>query len=360
MPMVALSRSTVFVLLAGCADVLGIGDVPTPDASDAGVDAPFDSLVVPDGPFEGCNGGAEDCSNGVDDNCNGLVDCEDPVCQSASYQCVDRAPSGWTLVGFAAATGGTIPAGCSGAYGQTIAQGHAGINPTPAQCGCTCPSSTSTGTTCPLVAIAGYAGSTSCTGSSDQTINVGGTCVDFNPSQASLFATEGSPTSLGSCGNPTTSKTLPPVQWANSYAACGYTAADDSGGCESGSRCVKLPSTSQFDTAPCISQAGDVTCPNAMYTKKTVVFQSVDEQRGCTTCSCNASGGSCSATVTAYTGGGCSSSSVPLTLGACGAEGVSATSAVANITTTAATCSMSGGQPTGTTTATNPVTVCCP
>jgi hypothetical protein len=209
------------------------------------------------------------------------------------------------------------------------------------------------------VSIAGYAGSTSCAGTSDQTISVGSTCVDFSSQQASMLATEGAPTSLGSCGNATPSKTLPALQWSNSYAACGYTAQDDTGGCKSGGQCVKLPSSS-FDAAPCVAQAGDVACPAGTYTKKTLVMQSTDDQRGCTTCSCNASGGSCSASVTAYLGNGCSSSSVGLALGQCGAEGVSAVSAIANVTTTAATCSSSGGTATGTATATNPVTVCCP
>ena len=347
--------------LVACADILGIVDVPIPSSGDASNDggAPFDSFVVPDGPFEGCNGGAEDCSNGIDDNCNGLVDCEDPVCQGAAYQCVNRAPLGWTLVAFAQTSGqGTLP-GCSGAYGATTANGHTGLSAPAATCGCACQSPQATGTTCPAVAVNGYSGNT-CNSAVDQSFNVNANaCGDFNMAQGSINAAEGAPTSQGSCAaNP--SKTVPQIQWSNSQAACGYSAKDDDGGCAAGSQCVKMPSSS-FDAKPCIAQAGDVACPGAPYTNKTTVMTTIADDRSCSACTCGASGGACSATITAYPSGGCTGTPITAQVNVCTAEAANAMSLYVNsISTTPAACTPSSSTPTGSATAGTPVTVCCP
>jgi hypothetical protein len=337
----------VVFAIAGCADILGIGDVPEPitgdaasdagggDASlDAGVDAPMDAVVVPDGPFD-CN-------------------------QVAGFECAAPAPSGWTLVGFASAAGATIPAGCSGAYAQSVAQGHAGLTAPQAQCGCSCPLAQAQGTTCPALSVGGYSQNACNSGTLGQTLSASSTCADFGSAQGSLYATEGAPTSQGSCGTPNPSKTLPALQWANSYAACGYTASDfDGGACEAGSRCVQSPS-SAFANKPCVAQTGDVACPGAPYTNKTVVMMGDDDTRDCSACSCNASGGACSATMTGYFQGACGGSGTSLSVGGCTGGGVGIVSVNANIQTTFATCSSSGSSAIGTATATNPVTVCCP
>jgi len=173
----------VVFAIAGCADILGIDDVPQPLTGDAAADAPLD---VPDGPFD-CTG-------------------------TAGFECAASAPSGWTLVAFAAASGATIPAGCSGAWAQNVAQGHAGLTASPAQCGCTCPLAQAQGTTCPLLSVGGYSQNSCNLGTLGQTLNAGSSCADFGSAQGSLFATEGAPTTQGSCGTPNPSKTLPTLQ----------------------------------------------------------------------------------------------------------------------------------------------------
>lgn len=307
------------------------GDVTQADAS---ADAPTDAIVVPDGPFD-CN-------------------------QVAGFECVTSAPSGWTLVAFASTSGGTIPAGCSGAYTKNVAIGHAGLTVPPAQCGCTCPLAQAQGTTCPNLSVGGYSQNACNTGTLDQTLPASSTCADFGSAQGSLFATEGAPTSQGSCGTPSPSKTLPPLQWASSFAACGYTANDGDGGvCEAGSRCIQAPS-SAFASKACVAQSGDVACPGAPYTNKTVVMTSDDDTRDCSACSCNASGGSCSATMSGYVQGSCGGSGTTFPIGQCTAGGDGIVSVNANIQINPATCSSSGGAATGTATAQSPVTVCCP
>ncbi|HEY2370141.1 MAG TPA: hypothetical protein VGH87_27270, partial [Polyangiaceae bacterium] len=304
----------VVFAIAGCADILGIEPVPEALTGDAAAaDAIVDAIVVPDGPFD-CN-------------------------QVAGFECVASAPSGWTLVAFAAASGGTIPAGCSGAYAKDVAQGHAGLTVPPAQCGCTCPLAQAQNTTCPPLSVGGYSQNACNTGTLDQTLSASSVCADFGNPQGSLFATEGAPTSQGSCGTATPSKTLPALQWGNSFAACGYTASDaDGGACEAGSRCVQAPS-SAFTSQTCIEQTGDVACPGAPYTKKTVVMTGTSDTRDCSACACNASGGSCSATMSGYFQTACGGSPMSLNVGTCTAAGIGVVSVNATIQTNAATCS---------------------
>ena len=326
------------IVIAGCADILGIEDVPQPLTGDASLDASTDAvsepIVVPDGPFD-CN-------------------------QVSGFECVADVPSGWTLVAFATASGSAIPTGCSGAYAQNVAPGHAGLTAPPAQCGCTCPLSQAQNTTCPLLSVGGYSQNACNNGTLGQTLSASTTCADFGSPQGSLFATEGAPTSQGSCGTPNPSKTLPSLQWASSYAACGYTANDGDGGvCEAGNHCIQAPS-SAFASKPCVAQTGDVACPGAPYTNKTVVMTGDDDTRDCSACSCNAAGGSCSATMTGYFQSACGGSGTSLSVGSCTGSGVSIVSVNANIQTNAATCSSAGGSAIGMATATTPVTVCCP
>lgn len=365
------------VVLAGCANILGISDVPEADAidtgeggvadatdpdRDGGIDAPFDTRVVPEGgvPDGECNGGAEDCANGLDDNCDGRIDCDDPVCQGAGYGCVESAPAGWTLVSFAAASGQIIPAGCSGAYASTVAQGHDGLSAAAATCGCACAQGQATGTACPVVAVSGYSG-TSCNSAVDQSFNITGVaCGDFGSMQGSFKANPGTPTALGSCGSPLPSKTVSPLQWANSYAACGYTAPLDVNGCNAGNRCVRLPD-SAFDAKPCIAQVGDVACPGSPFGNKSLVDTGSSDTRDCSACTCSASGGSCAATITAYQSNGCTGTSGSVVAdGTCTGQGDSFLSVhVDSRTTTPASCSPGTSSPTGSASATGPVTVCC-
>ena len=61
-----------------------------------GSDAPADVAVDPN-----CvRSGSEVCDDGLDNDCNGLVDCADPSCQP-NFECVDRAPPGFELLGVA-------------------------------------------------------------------------------------------------------------------------------------------------------------------------------------------------------------------------------------------------------------------
>ncbi len=301
----------------------------------------------------GC-GAVENCANGVDDDCNGLVDCQDPACQA--YACNAAPPAGWAgPIAFAAVQGATVPV-CVGAY-ATGPSGYGGLTASPATCGCSCPGP-ATGTQCGPVTLDAY-GSINCTGTPTPTQLTVNVCNNNLLAPGSVKALAGAPTSLGTCAA-SPSKTVPLAVWANSYAVCEYTSQPSAGGCDAGALCVRTPE-SGYASKPCVYQDGDVACPGAPYTVKTLVAQGLADTRDCSACSCTPSGGSCGATVTAYTGGNCSSTAQPFSAnGVCAAQGIGALSAeMTNPVVTPASCAPQGGVPVGSATPSNPITVCC-
>jgi hypothetical protein len=324
---------------------------------DAPVDVNIDTVVAPDVVPDGeCNGGVEDCANGKDDNCDGKIDCADPVCQGAGYACTVAAPNGWNgPVAWFNATGDTIPS-CAGPYATQASGGHAGINAPQAQCSCGCTGPTNV--QCNQVGV-NYYSDTNC-----QT-NVGGAglptnfCV--NTGSGSSVSGQAQATAFnGTCGtNP--SKTLPSISWANSESVCTYNAPTDTGGCNSGALCMQQPTGGAYAKA-CVWQNGDVACPGTPYTQKSVFYASVDDQRNCSTCTCTASAGTCTAQVTVYNAAGCTSSTFIgiATDGSCHQfAGVSAIAGAISVNPGTCSAGTTGG-PTGAASATGPVTVCCP
>ncbi len=317
-----------------------------------------DTYVVPDGPVPDgeCNGGAENCSNGIDDNCNGLIDCADPVCQNAGYFCAAPPPSGWTgLAALATAAGGTIPS-CGGLYAAVSSSGHAGLTASPANCTCACNNPPSN-VQCNSVGI-NYYTDACVTGAGGASLPPN-FCVSNGGSSVTHASAPVTPTSYnGDCtSNP--SKSVPALAWADSYAACGYTAPQDTGGCTSSELCVGAP---PFASKPCVWQTGDVACPGAPYTVKTTLYTSDSDTRDCSTCTCTASAGTCSATVTAYSAGSCTGTLLATmsTNGACVSCSACLSATAGNITANPGTCGNGGtGGAIGSASETGPVTVCC-
>ncbi len=329
---------------------------------DAPIDVVVDTFVKPDGdvPDGECNAGAEDCSNGLDDNCNGLVDCADPVCQTAGYVCTAAVPSGWSgPVALATASGSTIP-GCGGAYATASSTGHDGFSAASATCGCGCTGplnvSCSTG-----VGITYY--SDACA------TNVGGAglpanfCVTSGGSGVTNVKANAQATSYNGDCTGVPSKTVPPASWTSSFAACAYDGKVDTGGCTASATCVQAPSGG-LGTKTCIYQAGDIACPltPSPYTVKTRFFTSNSDTRDCSTCTCTASAGTCTATIDVYNAPSCGGTKVAsvFTDGSCQSCPACDSAKAPTVTTNAGTCGNGGtGGPTGSAGATNPVTVCC-
>jgi hypothetical protein len=335
------------------------GDTTTKDVP--GVDVVIDNIVGPDGnvPDGQCNGGVEDCANGKDDNCDGKIDCADPLCQGAGYSCVAPSPgNGWQgPVAWFNQAGDTIPS-CAGVYATQGAGGHSAINAPAAQCSCGCTGPTNV--QCNQVSV-NYYTDTNCQTSFGGAGLPANFCVSTGGSSVqSVKGVESATAFNGNCGsNP--SKTVPAISWGQSESVCSYNGVSDTGGCTNSDLCMQAP-PSGANAKACIWQNGDIACPGAPYTQKTVFYTSVDDQRNCGTCTCTASAGTCDAQITVYNQPSCPGGGLLgiQSDGTC--HQFNAYSAIAGaISTNPGTCGANGtGGPTGSASATGPVTVCCP
>jgi len=273
--------------------------------------------------------GPEDCLNGVDDNDDGRIDCDDPQCQAAGYECVDPVPAGWEAPGYVAlyegATGQTPPA-CPTDMPTQVFTGNATLNVQPTTCtacGCTAP----TGQDCLLSGDLDTSPSSPgiqamqvrnvpCSNPAATHISTltvpdppwGGACyhdemlpagqlcsgLGCNASvQASLPSVAG-----GTCTATGGVAGKPMPKWAAAAAACHGTR--QGAGCAGSQVCMPKPAN-PFKGHVCIEQPGDVACPAGSFSSKTVYFNDFDDTRGCTGCQCGpASGGSCEITLTLY------------------------------------------------------------
>ncbi len=111
----------------------------------------------------------------------------------------------------------------------------------------------------------------------------------------------------------------------------------------------------------CISQAGDVECPDG-YDEKTLVHANAEDTRGCSECTCGAvMGSTCEGTMTAHSNGACdtvlSTTPVPGCIEWLPTAGT--THIQFNLQPTGGTCTASGGEPEGDVVPGSSTTVCC-
>jgi hypothetical protein len=164
----------------------------------------------------------------------------------------------------------------------------------------------------------------------------------------------------GTCAASGGEPTLADVTWAIQGTACGD--APQGGGCDAGQVCQPTP-TAPFKTGLCISRDGDQDCPGPPFTDKHLLFEKLDDTRGCSACTCGGSaGGSCSANITIYSDMACSADAVTFGAGTCAP--ISGNKAVAgmvagNIAINKGTCPASGGAPMGDAVPSQPTTFCC-
>jgi hypothetical protein len=136
-------------------------------------------------------------------------------------------------------------------------------------------------------------------------------------------------------------------------------------GCTSANQLCVRSAGASFETALCISQVGDVSCPAQDYTERTLMFTSVADTRGCADCTCgDPTGITCGGTVTLYTNNPCSGNGTGVpTTGTCvaapGLEYFHAGTYAVTTGPTGGSCDPAGGAATGEATPGDPVTICC-
>lgn len=325
------------------------------------------------GAAQGGTGGTvgEICTNGVDDDGDGAVDCEDTDCDEG-YTCAPSVPAGWQ--GPVALWEGGSAAGapaCSkaGGYPDLEVTAMDDLTAPAAQCAA-CRCLAPEGIVCPTAQL-GFYTSTSC--------NVVGSAASITADECHAFVFSGAaPTglrweaspALGGACRPDLDGTsrLPPLRWDRFARACG--SAPEGEGCGTGA-CVPRPSA-PFGAGLCIYRRGDFACPAGPYVNRELYFERAADSRSCTECSCSSpSGASCTGSLTLATDRNCSVDlQVLSSAGQCTALIPDPTPPdppflasrsffYEDTGPVGGSCSPFGGQPAGTATPADPVTICC-
>jgi hypothetical protein len=240
---------------------------------DAGTDAPDDASILADAPpLMSCGGGGL-CSPPVPTNAPGW---------SGPYALSVGAP------------GSLLPCSAPSYASQPVFEGNYGLKADPPQCGCSCSAPRGQGCDPPKVTF--YADSTcttacgagavngclvipSCSGSSGGTANFL-TIGNATPSAAAACAPDGS---VG----------ISKASWTGAARVCQLAPGAIHDTCGSSEYC--LPASTPY----CIlfaGDAGDAACPAGnWYVHRHVFYSGLDDERGCTSCTCGApEGGICS------------------------------------------------------------------
>jgi hypothetical protein len=315
---------------------------------------------VADDPDTG-GSGASDASvdTGTTSNDSGLAADAAPSL-GCPLGCLPPAPSGWT--GPSAVYDGpnsTKPAACPATYTEKEIEVFQGIDAGAAQCSCGAATFTSfcsavfaafPNATCAGIGTENLAFTTAADGTRTCQAIVGGGATHIEISTPEL--------TLGTCSFAPPTTKLPDAGFAAAELSCGL---PQNAACAADSVCVATPVPDAPFTRLCIHQDGDVSCPSADYAQRFVSYKSISDSRSCTACVgtvadaglCGTSVGVASAPATCMT---TAPSGDPLNTCVLGAEGAGAGG---NIAPTGLNCLRDGGAPSGSVTATAPVTFCC-
>lgn len=264
-----------------------------------------------------------------------------PTC---SDTCVAAAPSGF--IGPLAVSGGAGFPSCTADFPTQTADAYRNITNPAAICSCNCDAPPSY--ECQLDLYGARYASGTCTGPNDgygYWLSAGMGCLGYgspyNWKPVGVFA-------YGAACTATGSKTKPP-EAKTSVRACGGSFARID--CAANQVCVPVPT----DRSLCVYSVGDVACPAATYTAKTLHYSSVADSRDCSpACSCGTTR-DCSGSPTTYKyGASCASTA---NFGDCR----NSTFIQYNGTSGTASCALTPGAyaPTGAVAGTGVVTLCC-
>jgi hypothetical protein len=270
----------------------------------------------------------------------------DTSCASPGDVCIAAVPSGWSgpIAVFEASLGAEPP--CPSAYPlKVVAGGTQPSGPPPTCTTCTCADSTPTCTP----GVVEFRSNPNCHGGS----------MDVQPSDGMCTMAGGlgdhvlvqPPVLAGGCGPSGGSPMLAPVTWASQGVACATRVTG--GSCPA---CAPAPPPPFAGW--CIWRAGNATCPNEFPSAR--VWLSADDHRGCTPCSCGATGTMCSVTTSLYGDAACKNDLVDITMpGQCVAQSNITAVMTTTMITGSPSCTPSGGNPTGSVDAQTVATICC-
>jgi hypothetical protein len=283
-------------------------------------------------------------------------------CGNGGWKCVASAPPGWSGP-FVIFDGD--PADAPTCDGEPALTAHADLQaPADAQCEpCSC--GEATGDVCGPVSITTYAMSEpgTCGGCSEVHDVAPGECATGIAACGQALGSieiEAPWASGGSCAPSSPEPVLPELAW--SRAAIGCSASVDVPGCAADETCMPVAAAPFEAETACIAHDGDVPCPDSSWSDRRVFHRGADDQRGCNACECGESqGATCHGTLELYADDACSQVVVASYGVPADCTWKSSYTAV-GVTLDApfgGACEPSGGGPTGTATANDPVTVCC-
>lgn len=353
------SASVADLRMGSGADLTSLAELGTPDDQAVPDGASLDDLLDLDpgldlvadlagsGPAD--QAGVENCFNDIDDNGDGKIDCEDPQCTGGASPVADCIfdPG---LVAY-----GTTQAapGCPSAY-PTQTTLRTGFNPSTCSAGtCSCPGGGETGE-CYVWRYA-YPSSTTCVDPSFTQFQASSSqgCVGIGaPATGSYTWTGASWIGSGACA-PSGNATKVPAGFSGSEQFCAGTTKG--GGCGAGKICV--PHAVNHCT---LAPGSLAACPTNYTARATQYYLGTDDPR---TCSCSCAGGSAGACGNGRAlANGCAGPSLnppSCTLASDDAFVGINTVTVAGPTATGACGTIVSPAANGSSTPTNPQTVCC-
>ncbi len=273
------------------------------------------------------------------------------ACADLAKECIPAVPAGWNGP-VALSTGASAPPACPSSYPTQTSTSPLGIGVQvgAGTCGCSC--TPPTDGACPTATLYHHTSTASCTSLALPivTLTDGAGCKPAN-----LLGTVDWIRAFGNFSSspctPVTTPSLPTPTWSMQARACG--GASTEGTCPTNQICAP-PVTSSMES--CVYQAGDSACPTG-YTNKQVFYETFDDTRACTGCSCGTATGICKGNLGFHTTD-CSIAPA-VNLGQCiPPPATSFASYVAgaptNVSCPPSTASLGGGV-----TQKNPVTLCC-
>lgn len=273
--------------------------------------------------------------------------------------CVPPAPSGWSGPGVLAQQAERDePVACPPGFDDGPAVvAHDGLVAGPAECSCSCEPLDAD---CSGAVEFGVSGTAGCNPSQDRSAPHNGTCLDADTWDDDYYFADTPIVDVGACLAKPSSMT-PPAMFSTRASLCAASSSD-AAACEGDHLCTSL-APAPFGDASCVWTDGVVDCPlGSEYSARSVLHRDIDDSRGCTACSCGEIDGTCDATIELRSGDACSGSVLgEIVSGAgCGqVEGTVNSYRLVELVVNGVCAPATGGQPAGSATPADPLTVCC-
>ncbi len=258
--------------------------------------------------------------------------------------CSETPPMGWR--GPVALLENQKGTNCSGDFPNLVFIGGGSPRGAPATCsGCTCDT-----TPCGANTIVTTYTDAGCT-TGPLAYALGETCGSVSPTGAAHVVVT-PPATTGTCTASAVTVHADPAAFGTQVIACGGVKLGKS--CGASERCAPAP-THPFEPGLCIFQTGNVQCPAGL--TKHVFFDSFDDTRDCTPCTCGAPAAKCAVSVKFSSDAACATPvGTAMSGGGCTALTGAWNGGIATLTSP---CMPIDGQPMGDVSGSDPTTFCC-